>query len=395
MLEEVTSKLDEIRSEINESLLYSLNDFDILGGHASISLFLFNYYQYSNNENDLSLAIDFLERAILLIGKDYRYFSLSGLSGIAWLAEYSFRNRFVNTDINLLLQEVDVMIVKFNEREYDNGNFDFLHGTCGSILYLLQRSGNSEVKHHIFQFVDKLEFAAEIDEQNNFYKWSSKKNVNGVKSVVYNLSLSHGIAAIISILTKICQKKINLNKAKRILTGAINYLLSSEIKNRNFQSKFPGYKHESDNSDDCRLSWCYGDVGIAIALYNASEVLNDRNLKQKSIDILLNSTNRRSSFESGVHDASFCHGASGLAYIYSKFYNETEVLAFHDASKYWYQRTLEYSKYNDGFAGYKSKLIDTHVPSYGLLLGISGIGLSLLFYMNSESSKWDDLLLIS
>lgn len=400
MQEEINSKLDEIRNEFNVSIINDINDPDILLGHASISLFLFNYYKINKDKKDLFLALDFLDKSISLISENCSHFSLSGLSGISWLIVYAKRNDYVDTDMNEMLEEVDHIIYKYIEMEYEKANFDFLHGICGSILYLLQRDSNSNCIKHISNFVDKLELAAEFDQKNSICKWSSEIFRDGKNISVFNLSLSHGIAAIISILTKIHKQNINRTKVNKLLTGAINFVLSCEIKTKDSKSKFPNYitpnyitpNYRSKSSD---LRWCYGDVGIAFSLYNASVALKDNSLKNKSIEILLHSSYRRDLNKNGIADASFCHGSSGLAYMYNKIYFETGINQFHETANYWHKKTLEFSKYENGLAGYKAKYKSRYEPKYGLLLGISGIGLSFFSYNNSNYSDWDELLLLS
>ena len=78
-------------------------------------------------------------------------------------------------------------------------------------------------------------------------------------------------------------------------------------------------------------------------------------------------------------------------------YNYTGMEAFRETSEYWYKVTFEKAIYPDGFAGYKhgSGMDHKLVNRYGLLEGVSGIGLSFISAISDIEPKWDTLLLLS
>jgi lantibiotic biosynthesis protein len=65
-----------------------------------------------------------------------------------------------------------------------------------------------------------------------------------------------------------------------------------------------------------------------------------------------------------------------------------------NASNYWYDQTLKMGSRNDGLAGYKFLSQQGWANEYNLLEGVSGIGLSLLSFLD-PSFSWDECLLIS
>jgi lantibiotic modifying enzyme len=99
-----------------------------------------------------------------------------------------------------------------------------------------------------------------------------------------------------------------------------------------------------------------------------------------------------------VRDAGICHGTAGIAHIFNRLYRTTKQYRFQEAANYWCLETLKMSKFEDGFAGYKT----WHTEEYGgwqpcnnLLEGIAGIGLSLLSFVMPEDPAWDECLLLS
>ena len=68
----------------------------------------------------------------------------------------------------------------------------------------------------------------------------------------------------------------------------------------------------------------------------------------------MESTKRRNLKEEGVLDAGLCHGSSGISMIFRRMYIETQQREFADARDYWIEKTLNFSIFNDGLAGYKT-----------------------------------------
>lgn len=74
----------------------------------------------------------------------------------------------------------------------------------------------------------------------------------------------------------------------------------------------------------------------------------------------------------------------------------TKIQQFKNASEYWVNETLKYSKFPDGLVGYKTAFGNSLFNEYNLLEGIAGIGLSLLASLDrARLSSWDSLFLLS
>src|SRR5690606_1218930 len=111
----------------------------------------------------------------------------------------------------------------------------------------------------------------------------------------YNLGLSHGIPSIISFLSLLNGYEDFKAKADQTLRRAITYILSLRNDDINAFSLFPSWIIPNEETIyDSRLAWCYGDLGIGIALWNASKSLNDSKLKITAQDILVHSAKRTS-----------------------------------------------------------------------------------------------------
>ena len=164
------------------------------------------------------------------------------------------------------------------------------------------------------------------------------------------------------------------------------------------QSIFPNWVSDELLSKSSRLAWCYGDLGIGIALYQTAMIIKDKNLEMESLEILKHTTKRRDLQENRVIDAGLCHGTAGIAHIYNRMFNYTGDEIFKESALYWIDQTLKFGKFPDGFAGYKTWKTEKYggwVNDTGLLEGIAGVGLMFISALSDIEPRWDHCLLLS
>jgi hypothetical protein len=82
----------------------------------------------------------------------------------------------------------------------------------------------------------------------------------------------------------------------------------------------------------------------------------------------------------GVHDASLCHGAAGLAHLFNRFHHATGDPVFEDAALRWLRATL-------------SLVEELERPWF--LEGRAGPALVLLAACTEVEPAWDALLAVS
>ena len=213
----------------------------------------------------------------------------------------------------------------------------------------------------------------------------------------YNLALSHGISSIIIFLSRIVKNGMINEKINEMLHGAVSYVLSQEKDIIQFGSYFPSFifKESPKSVSKSRLAWCYGDLGIGLALWNAGKAIDKVEWKEKGLEVLLHSTQRRTFDESLVVDAGICHGSVGIVMIYRRIFFETLCEEFKNASEYWITQTLHYSRFENGLIGYKAFIKGEWVCDYSFLMGVSGIGLVLLSFLQDDQQNWDEMFLLS
>ncbi len=393
----LTNKIDKIAECILDNKKF--NNIGLMGGTSGIALFLFHYSQYFEKEQPSDYACNLIEEIFEKIenGETYPTFA-GGLAGLGWLIEHLSQNDFLELDTNETISVLDDFLYQYMINEIKQSNYDYLHNAGGVALYFLSRKSNPQSKKYLEEYVNILAEHSEIDHQS--LKWKSEilgKEDERIK--VYNLSLSHGMASIVAILSKILKQGINKSKTEQLLKGAINYILSNQFDINKSLSYFPSsITLNGDKGTQSRLAWCYGDLGVSVALWNASKVLKDKELEHKANEILLHASRRRDLKENFVVDAGLCHGTAGIGHIFNRMFINTGIKDFKEASGYWFNETLKMAKFDNGLAGYKvwrTEEMGGWTNDYGFLEGIAGIGLAMLSAVSDTEPTWDESLLLS
>ncbi|MGC3977415.1 MAG: lanthionine synthetase C family protein [Paludibacteraceae bacterium] len=395
MTKSLELKLDEIAGSVFDRIERKdhFPSYGLYDSKFGILLFLYYYSKYTNKIEDIYKADSFAEELLAkAFSNNQTYTFCSGNAGILYLVKFLKEESFIDIDITEAELGLDNYLISSMRKDLQNGNYDFLHGALGVGLYFLKTGKHTE---RIAEIIDFLYSTAEKDTVNQVFKWKSIISLEE-KEMGYNISLSHGMSSIILFLCRVIDSGYKeKNKVLEILNGTVNYVLSQEIDENVYGSHFPS--HSLDNNKPVtasRLAWCYGDMGVAYALWYAGKTTKNINLQNKGLNILLDSTKRRESQNTNIIDAGICHGSVGLVMMYRHMYIETHDEIFQEAINHWIEVTLSFSKFEDGLAGYKAYRASGWENDEGLLTGISGIGLVFTSILKDDAQSWDEMFLL-
>lgn len=366
----------------------SYTPYGLLGGYCGSLLFLYYYYNYTKKEDSLQLLYNKIE---LLFSKMPEIPSASfcnGYAGIGWLLRFLHKENIITcSDINDVLSEIDFIV--YNHYLYNIQNHDFLHGGLGMAYYLV--NCDTPYKTKVMEsYIESLNHSKIVNSDNSCM-WISDTYVNYEKiGQVYNLSLSHGMAGIISFLLR-CVQYDNF-KAKSLLKQVVLFYMNNTNPPTYF-STFPKWITPQNERTESALSWCYGDPGIGCALYKAGTVLGDSKLVKLAIQTLEKCAFRISNESSKVYEANFCHGSSSLCHINQYIYQQTQIPCFKKAAIFWLNATI--SKCCNGYyAGYELPDLNQYSNPVSLLTGLSGVGLTLLAAIYNKFPTWNECVLL-
>ncbi len=318
----------------------------------------------------------------------------AGLSGIGFAVEKLSEENLISVDTEEILCDADLYLRFQLKNLLTLESYDFLYGYTGLGLYFHSRK--KDCSNSLQSIMDQLHASAE--RSNGSLKWKSRSK-SGNNTFGYNIGLSHGMSSIAVFLSKILKSYPSIVRVPDLLQGVIGYILAQELDVEKQGSYFPTLSVESSNViQKSRLAWCYGDLGIALALWQSGCALQNEAWKNKALEVLLYAAEKRRDLgKENVVDAGLCHGTAGIAHIFYRMWWNTRLPELKQAADFWFAETVKMACFNDGLAGYKTwhGKIDGWENEYGILEGVAGIGLALLSYITETEPTWDECLLLS
>lgn len=288
------------------------------------------------------------------------------------------------------------MLAKNALNSASQGNFDFLHGSTG-IVFALSRF---RYKSSAFfdQWVSLLQSRIESYPGGIRMKLYYPGHPFSENDVQYNYSISHGLAAVVIVLMEL----LNENQIQESNRPLIKDFITSLLKLRNpggietGEGLYPSIITETGRSHYFfRVSWCYGDLGVALMLNRYAKFSGDDSFNPQMFEILDYYSRAVDPETWEIRDADFCHGAAGLAILFHYFRKETGKPLYGETALHWYRRMLRMDSVPGGLAGYEHYDPDGNYNSPGLLEGVTGIGLTILTFLQDEKPHWASSLLIA
>ncbi|WP_299679528.1 lanthionine synthetase C family protein [uncultured Dokdonia sp.] len=400
--QKLKDKLEAINKELITNGKLDTPDIGVLSGSSGLALYHFYYNAYNPNEISEDAGSEIIASIVGSINEGYNFHTFcGGIAGAAWTIELLNELEFIEVDTDALLGVLDDYLHHIMNLDEQENFYDFLHGLIGIGYYFLKRFENTsseELKKRyekmLLEMISKLDKTAKSSD-NGVYWESFLIRDEGLRGC--NLSLSHGLSSIINFLSRLSDHAVFSEYTLPLLHKALSHMMSYKkpVADASF---FPDWiTNDDEKSQSNRLAWCYGDLGVAVSLWKAGNVLQDEDIKQTSIQLLEHAATRRDIKEARIVDGGLCHGAFGVMHIFNYMYKETSVEVFKEATDYWMDYGLTIDHHKDGSAGYM-KWRGGDTPTYekenSLLEGIAGIGLAILSYLNPEKTEWDQCLMI-
>lgn len=304
----------------------------------------------------------------------------NGIAGLGYSMHKLQEAEYVsNVDCNL--ESFDNEIFKWYIHSLSKDDIDPLHGALGALYYFTIRyKYNTDMcRQVLYSWCDYL--SKHLEKIGSCYSIGFR---TFDKTPPYNLSLSHGLSGLIVISVE-ALKNIPIKndfEIKRILRLLGKYL----VHNVNIPSAgiscTPSFGESKLFSNISRLGWCYGDLGVALALYKLGNLISCSEFIDVSRQIVIHASKRRMLQETFIMDRCLCHGSCGV-YVMFRYFNEYLFNGSLDnVVRYWFDYTYKDvikfpSLYSTKFAYYDNQEHKYKLKT-NLLDGISGIGLGLI-----------------
>jgi len=366
----------------------------LLGGYAGAALF-FAYLTIACPEGPYeAITLEYLEKmSDALADRQLPHHLSNGIAGIAFVFQHLRNIGLLNSSEDIGLGALDESIINGAEQDFTTGNWDPLHGLVGLGIYFLERYKETGEHKNLERIVDQLHALAITGKGGKVWVTPGLRHYSGDN---YNFGMAHGMPGLLSFLAGVYPLGIRRRMIEELIPSCCTFLSDHYQE----EGKFYGFPASIELKPESRAlpsrhGWCYGDLGMAMALIHCGKALSRKDWVLLGARIALKTTHIP--FEAArCDDASFCHGAIGLVHQYNRLYRSTQETRLKVAADKWLTLMNEHYYSPDSYpGGYACKQYDKatgsyrNLPCYGLLEGISGIGLVLLSCDGSIQPDWD------
>lgn len=319
-----------------------------------------------------------------------------GGSGVSWAIRRLPRH--ADDRLVAVADRIDLLLARRLEQQPWEGDYDLVSGLAGIGAYALEGRDTETGRDLLEAVIDHLAMlAVEVGPGVAWYTpperlpaWQAAQAPNGL----FNVGMAHGVPGVVALLGGAVEAGVAAEVARSLLEGAVAWILAQDDGER-----MPSWVALHKGPQPGRnLAWCYGDPGVAAALAVAARATGEERWQRKAVRLAVRSAEREPAGER-IDDASLCHGAAGLAQVFSRLHEWTGEPRLEAAAREWVDRTLAMRDLHQKFAGYpfagQNEDGTTSLSAApGLLEGAAGVALSLLAADDPSAVSWDHFLLL-
>jgi lantibiotic modifying enzyme len=375
------------------------NDFSLLRGEMGFALFE-RYYQRHFGLPIAQRTWERIDASLQAVGEvELIHTFAGGITGMAWGLLHLCHSGLLSdleADAQDMVEGLDEALFIASMDCFQEKNFDYLNGGLGVILYFLERHSSPQIDSYITALVKQLEQLA-VPSAYGGITWASEDPVPNasVNFSTYDLGLAHGTASIVAILSLLYEKGYARQLCGKLIQQALEWMWS--VRNQSGKSIFPSVVRDRREDQQSRLAWCYGDLGIASAIYLAGEKLSCPAWKKIAMYTIRKSASRWEFADTKVRSVGICHGSAGVSHIYRRFAKVSGHPLLYSAAQFWLADTLRRAS---------SQLVTNELlqmgqqasvpqnPDLGLVEGEASVGMMLLTALGAPI-EWDRFLLLS
>ena len=363
----------------------SLND-----GTAGIALF-YAYLAAETGEEEWSdCAIRLIEQAIDAVAdRPLTPWLHGGFAGVGWVLKHAEPLLFEEGEEDDAISE---WLAAALDGPVRKGEFDLISGLTGYGVYALEALPRPAARRVLERVIERLAETGETAEGG--FTWFTPPDmvpewqVGRIPNGYYNLGVAHGVPGVISMLASCAAAGVLRDRT--MLDGAVAWLLRQ--KGGADDWTFPHFLAPGVEVTPSRVAWCYGDPGLAAALFTAGRKAG----RPEWEAVALAMARRCAKRTAGLIDASLCHGSAGLAHLYNRLHQASGDEVMSETARSYYRHALDLRREGEGIGGYLSWAEEqVWAPNPGFLVGAAGTALALLAAVTAREPEWDRTLAIS
>jgi hypothetical protein len=320
----------------------------------------------------------------------------NGFPGVAWTVEH-LQAQLIDEEVGDPGEDVAAFLREYLEGSSELLDFSLLKGLSGLGVYALERGkrrfGRECLERVIFRLAEMAEHysggIAWCTPQEQLLRKVQARYAHGH----FNLGMALGMPGVISVLSRAYALGFG---SRDLLEGGVAWLLARRLP-ASEPSLFPYTFSEVDAPTGDQIAWCYGDLGVAIALLAAARSVGNPHWEAEALDVA-RAAAAQPIAAVRARDACLCHGTGGIAHLFNRLFHMTGHPELKMAAIKWFERTLELRTTGDSMGGYlfwssdvEGRMAWREDP--GFLTGLAGVGLALIAATTPMEPEWDRLLL--
>jgi lantibiotic biosynthesis protein len=377
----------------------------VAGGTAGLALFYAYLGAETGSEEWTGLADRLMEHSIdALSNRPLPADFYEGFTGIGWALGQLQGMLYEEPDEDDEDPDADPdadpigesLVEALGGRTYARGDFDLIGGLAGHGIYAFHALPRPAARRSLELLAQRLvEIGEPVDGGFSWFTppevlpdWMREKEPDGR----YSLGVSHGVAAVISVLSMCAAAGVMSDEQRATLDRAVDWLLAQKQNGKKWCFANSVVNGRPAGRD--RLAWCYGDPGIAAALFTAARHCGHAGWEAMALEIAQTAA-RRDMETAEIVDAALCHGSAGLAHLFNRMHQASGDPLLAEAARAWFRYTVDMQRPGVGIAGYEFFAAPGWQPLTGYLLGLAGVGLGLLAGVSSREPGWDQFLAVS
>lgn len=379
-LDTIIQEIVEAVSQVTMSSPYELLDLALLRAYVA---------EIVPDDHDAGGAA--LQRAIELFAKHGADVGLfGGAARIGWTVAHLTDGETTDQ----VCASLDAVLLRQLAGDWTR-DYDLIRGLVGLGVYALERG---DAGHALaIRVLDQLERLARPRGAGVAWRTGPELLPPHQRAVAphgyWNLGLAHGQSGVIALLARYLVRGLEPARTRRLLDAAVAFQLGISVAPDEHTPAWIADGTDQPSSAD-RLAWCYGDLGVGVALYAAGQAADHPGWCDRALGLARRCA-RLPLERTHVADAGLCHGAAGAAHVFHRLFVASGDAELGAATRTWLAHTLAIRN-AEPIAGFPQRVTDgtgRWVPDASVLNGAPGVALVLAALRSETEPLWSRLLL--
>jgi hypothetical protein len=256
--------------------------------------------------------VSYIERAASLFNEGTSTAELyRGITGLGWLLAH-FGEEYDIAWAKSAMDQIDELISE-EVSGIATPEMDLIGGLTGIMVYGLARQARDGSSDLATLVGNRM--------QRGVSEWLASTSATYERGFWLNAGVAHGVPGAILALLQAHRQGVHLDCGLAdVLTEALNRIWTFAVFESDGGANFP---YQFGSHERARLAWCYGALGV-VQLYSSSTDVHPGSAARYE-RIVHSILQQATASDTGITDASLCHGKAGLAFVLNRISRDRRI----------------------------------------------------------------------